>query len=318
MKKPLLFIVSLLFFTNFSYCTTWDEPWHNEVVKQADYFVLAEIQSVEEDEVKLRILKIFGGGDIREEISITNFYLLDLCSISGGYHKEFFISKKTKRAYFLLKKNEKGEFMIATPTSGFAEVSDGKVVATYRHSYHQALVPEDVYEKTMLAIFNHYHNIAYDAAFIEKFVSETLHVKPAGFTETELPAFFLQHVALELIYHLRLNNKFDLITPYIGCDNFHSQVSAVRALIAQTHDETVNKLVDLIAGDEEDFVKVIAVWTLQELDHKSVADRLAEITKSASGERTGFGGNIMDPRVCTRFPSVKGALDKLLGIEEDK
>jgi len=30
-----------------------------------------------------------------------------------------------------------------------------------------------------------------------------------------------------------------------------------------------------------------------------------------SDEESGFGGNLMDPRVCTRFPSPKQAINEL-------
>jgi hypothetical protein len=35
-------------------------------------------------------------------------------------------------------------------------------------------------------------------------------------------------------------------------------------------------------------------------------------SETASTEENGFGGNIMDPRVCTHFPDVKDALEKLI------
>jgi len=35
-------------------------------------------------------------------------------------------------------------------------------------------------------------------------------------------------------------------------------------------------------------------------------------TNTASTEDNGFGGDIMDPRVCTHFPDVKSAVEQLI------
>ncbi len=96
---------------------------------------------------------------------------------------------------------------IATPTAGYDYVTKGNVVATFRHSYHQASVPVAIYERVMTAVFNNYHNLPYDKGDVEKFVNEYLTKKPAGFSESEISTFFIQHVALECVYHLKLNNK---------------------------------------------------------------------------------------------------------------
>ena len=74
------------------------------------------------------------------------------------------------------------------------------------------------------------------------------------------------------------------------------------------------------AADRAPFAKVMAVWGLKRLGAREHAGRLRKYaaTAKAAGEKCGFGGNIMDPRVGTSFPgTVKDAIDALLA-EWDK
>jgi hypothetical protein len=194
-------------------------------------------------------------------------------------------------------------------------VSDGEVSATFRHSYHQASVPVSVYEKTMLAVFDNYHGMSYDKAYIENFVVENLSKTPAGFGKDEINTFFLQHVALECVYHLKLKIKEALVLPFLNDEkNFHNQVSAARAMRAFNTETNKQELLKAI-GDttRRNFVRVMCVWSLAELDPKEYKTQLQELAKTASDEWDGFGGNIMDPRVGTHVPTLKGALEKLTG-----
>ena len=299
----------------FSFCThatTWNEPWQETIIKTADYFVLGKVISSDAHNVKILIIKSLGKQNVGKEIEISNFYLLDICSSSGGDGPEFNFEKDSKY-YFFLKKNERGQYCIATPTAGFDIVQGDNVVATYRHSYHQTLVPVEIYEKTMSAIFANYHNEKYDHKFIENFTIKYLSMKPAGFEKEEMNTFFLQHVALETIYHLRLPNMYTLILPFLNdTKNFHNQISAARALISYNTSECKEALVKIIADTiSSDFSKTVCVWTLENFKPIELKARLIQIEKSASEAENGFGGNIMDPRVCTYVPNVKESLNKL-------
>ena len=294
--------------------TTWDEPWQDKVIKGADSFILAKIKSFDRNHgVDLEIIKTLAGKELRGNISITDFSLLKLTSYSTGNdaHFEF---EGIKESYFFIKKDEKGKYCIATPTTGFDYIEGGKVNATYRHSYHQALVPIDIYEKTMTAIFNNYHNLPYDKKFINDYVNEYLQQKPAGLDSTEIETFFYQHVALECIYHLRLKGYYRQVIPFLNdTTNFHNQVSAARALIAYNTPECKQELLKVISDTaRNNFIQVICIWTLTAFNPKDQKDRLIKIEKSASDEPNGFGGDIMDPRVGTYFPTVKKALEKLI------
>ena len=137
------------------FATTWDEPWKDRVVKEADYFVYAKIKSCNEQKgITIQIIKTLGGPELKGTIRITDFYLLDLCSTSGGHGPEFHTGT-IKEAYFFIKK-DKEKYCIATPSTGYDYVENENVYAIYRHSYHTALVPVEIYEKTVTAIFNSY------------------------------------------------------------------------------------------------------------------------------------------------------------------
>lgn len=314
MNKFIILTILFLAGTIKSFATTWDEPWTDNVIKQAEYFVLADILSYDEEKgVKIKVTKQLGGEKLPAEIEITDFYLLNIMSSSNGHGAEFHF-KGIEKSYFFIKKNTKGEYCISTPTSGFDFVQEGNVYASYRHSYHQALVPIDIYELTMTAIFNYYHQLAYDKSQITSFIEKNLSNKPAGFDEDEINTFFLQHVSLELIYHLRLENFYSKILPFFNDNsNFHHRVSASRALIGYNNKETIDLLVNKIkSNQEDDFTTVICIWTLEEFKPTDRKKELEKMVKKASSENNGFGGNIMDPRVGTSFPTVKSALEDLI------
>jgi hypothetical protein len=308
-------LLATLFITTKSFALTWDEPWAKQVIKEAGSFVLAKIISNDPEKgINIQIIKTLGGDAITGSVLINNFYLLDICSSSGGHGPEFH-TVAVDSCYFFIKKNEKGQYCIATPTTGFDYVYESKVVATYRHSYHQASVPVTVYEKTMTAIFNRYHGLPFDSDYVSKLVNEYLSKKPAGFGEDEINTFFLQHVALECVYHLGLNINETLVLPFLNDKNsFHNQVSAARAMSAFNTDTNKQELLKAIADTtKRNFVRVMCVWSLRDLAAaKELKPQLESLEKNASDETDGFGGNIMDSRVCTRVPSLKDAINELI------
>lgn len=304
----------LVFLTVKTFATTWDEPWQDEIIKQADYFVFAKVQSYDEKKgVIIEIIKSLAGSELQKQIEITEFYLLDLCSITDGNGVEFDFDN-IYECYFFIKKNAEGQYCIATPTTGFAHVRDGNVYATYRHSYHKALVPVDIYEKTMTGIFNNYHGLSFDKVFISEYVNKWISLKPAAFLEAQIDTFFAQHVALECVYHLHLTDLYPKITPFLNdTSNFHNQVSGARALVSYNTSECKQELLKVIMDTaREHFVQVISLWTLSEFNPIELKKQLLIIEETASTEDNNFGGSIMDPRVCTYFPDLKEAIKKLI------
>jgi hypothetical protein len=315
MKKLQCLLTTVLLAASLSaLATTWDEPWHDEVVREASHFVLAKVMSCDEEQgISIQIVKTLGGVPLSGQLEITDFYLLDICSTTGD-HGPGFHFEGTRDCYFFLKQNDDGHYSIATPTTGFAKVEEAQVYATYRHSYHQALVPIDAYEATMTAIFKHHHQLAYDKKNIRKHIDKYLAWPPAGFDEGEIDLFFAQHVALETIYHLQLEGYFDQIMPFLNdTSNLHNPVSAARALTACDAKDATPALCTVLADtSRSDFLKVVCIYTLSRfrpVDHKGA---LVALEATASEEMNGFGGNIMDPRVCTHIPDVKAALGALL------
>ena len=313
MRLIAFLFVLLLATSRLAQATTWDEPWHETVVKKADCFVLARITAVDAQKgITVSVVRSLAGEPLAGTLRITEFYSLDLCSQSAGEGPEFRLGS-VDSCYFFLQKRPAGTYAIATPTTGFAAVQQGQVVATYRHSYHQALVPRAVYEPTMTAIFQHYHGQAYDKEGINQFVAKTLALPPARIDEAGMPTFFAQHAALETTYHLGLPTHYAAALPFLrDTTNFHAQVSAARVLAATPTPEAKQQLLQLLANKHtRDFVKVVAVRTLAAYQPRELKPQLLKLAQTASAEENGFGGNIMDPRVCTQLPSVKKSLTEL-------
>lgn len=284
------------------------------VITNADCFVYAKVKSCDEEKgISIEIIRSLGGKAVKRSVEVTDFYLLALCSKSEGHGPEFNFTKGEK-CYFFLKKGKKGKYSIATPTTGFAHTEEGNVYATYRHSYHQTLVPEEMYEKTMTAIFNYYHQLPYDETTVRSYIDQYINQEPAGFEPEEINTFFAQHVALESIYHLQLSGYYEQTLPFLAdTSNFHNQVSAARALISNNTPECQQQLLQVLRDtSRSEFLKVMCVETLIAFTPKELKSELEILAKDASDESNSFGGNIMDPRVCTGLSSVRSALELLI------
>jgi hypothetical protein len=86
-----------------------------------------------------------------------------------------------------------------------------------------------------------------------------------------------------------------------------------RAMAACNTNSSKEALLKVI-GDttRRGFVQVACIESLTELDAKDLKPALEKLEKNASDEEDGFGGNIMDPRICTSVPSTKKALETLI------
>jgi len=318
-KQILIFSLILLKFSFSAFPTTWNEPWHDEVVKNADSFVLARIESFDTSTgVSIEIIKTISGNEIIGKVQITGFYLLNLTSVSVGIDEGLFNFSGFNEVYFFIKQDVNGNYCIATPTTGFAKIENRYVYATYRHSYHQALVPVDIYETTMAAIFNNYHNQSYNILLINEYIKNAITQASINIDRITQDLFYSLHVALESIYHLRLSGYYAEILPFLSQElNFHIRVSAIRVLIAYNTEECKNELLKIISSESsDDFIKVIAIWTLSEFKPNELKTRLIELESVASNRANGFGGNLMDPRIGTYMPTVKTALRNLIDTLE--
>ena len=306
-KLLVILILTLGIQTNLK-AETWNEPWQKEIIQKAEYFVLANVIQLDSPGVHLEILQNFGQNKLPNRILINGFSLLNLGSSSGqGVHYDF---EKGQNLYFLLTKKEDGNFAIPTPTSGFALLDEeNNVLATYRHSYHQALIPKDIYELTYQAIWNYYHNLKYDKNSVMEFINEQLEKDPAGFDENEISTFFLQHASLETAYLLDIPIKLNRLKKFADSNNFHSKVSAVQLMSLLNDKNTKDYLFEFIQSEDNDnFEKVIAIRSLKKIGGNEYKTKLLVIADKLSDEETGFGGNLMDPRIGTRFPSPREAV----------
>src|SRR5262245_49130573 len=297
--------------------TTWDEPWHERVVKEADSFVKVQVVKNENGkQLVLKTLKQLAGASAPAEFTVDRFWLLQLTSMSGGHGPEFRLAPGAA-CYVFVKKNSTGEnWALPTPTAGYAKVEGECIVATYRHSYHMALVSQTLYEPTMTAIFQFLHSQPYDTQFIEQLFKQQLTVPPQNVTDDmkseQSQRFFAQHVALECFYYFGTEKDYGLLEPFLSQDAFHVQISAIRALSAVKTEKAGERLLEFIRGKGNSFAKVMAVWGIRRLNAKDRLPTLLEYVGKAPDEEAGFGGSIMDPRVGTHFPSsVKAAVEEL-------
>lgn len=323
MKTILTSVFLFILFPALCHATTWDEPWMDTVIKDAEAFVKADITEKRPDGIKARLLTHLAGEKVPEEFEVTGFSLLNFGSYS--VEDDFFQLEPDMDYYLFIKRGkQKGQYLIATPTTGWAIITPDGVAATYRHSYHQALVPEMIYEKSMSAIFNKLHGKKVKSDFILAYMKKHLSREPAliskaGKNEEIAREFFLQHVALELFRYFGTVDDIRLIDPFLSADDYHVQISAVRAIDQINSNETKKRLIRFIEEDRTGFAKVMAIWGLKHLGAVEYKGRLEAFMKNGKDEETGFGGNIMDPRVGTRFPaSVKASISVLLDDWKDE
>ena len=299
----------LLLWAVTSFATAWDEPWRKEIIKKSEYFVHGRVVHASDSVVTIHVLKSFGEA-LTDTITLDGFFLLDLCSVSG--HGPHFSFKIDQEGYLFLKKGSNGNFKIPTPSSGFDRIVEDKVHATYRHSYHQAAIPKDIYELTYTAIWNKLHNGEVEEEAVRSFIQENLSKPPAGFDEVEIDLFYAQHAALETAYLLDISLDFDILKGFAESTNFHARVSAVRAMVNDKSDQAKAYLLEtLTAEDSNNFISVIAIWTLWKMNDKKITKKLWKMKNQLSREKEGFGGNIMDNRICTHFPSPQSAITEL-------
>lgn len=312
MRLLLFTLIACFIFSTAAQATTWDEPWHEDVMRNSDSFVKVKITENIGPRFKADVLQFLGGIKTPEKIELEGFSLLRVMSTSSHSH-ELRLPFKVGRIYYVfVRKSEKtNAYQIATPTSGWAKIEGANVHATYRHSYHQALVPPEIYEKTMQSIFKGIKGQPYDEDFLNRYIKEQL-TQPVALLNDDpatMSKFFLQHVALESFYHLGKGADLSLLVPFVNSGSYHVEISAVRAVGMINSKQSKEVLMKFIEGKGAGFAKVMAVWGLQRLNAREMIPRLETFLKTGVDNETGFGGSIMDPRIATIFPdSVKEAI----------
>lgn len=294
---------------------TYDEPWHEQVAAGAAALARVEVLEVGRREVRVKTERLLAGAELPAELTVA---------IPGtDDHPHPVLLAARERYYLFLWRTEDGGWSLPTPTAGFAhERPDGLIQATYRHSYHQGLVPRELYEETQAAIFRARHGEPAPAALVARLADELLAKPPDGLPDDptdEANLFFRQHAALETVFHLGWGEvpperALALLEPFLQSDVWHVQVSAVRALERVPGREARTRMMRFLrARGRSGFAQVMAVWALRRANARGLREELQRLAGEASDEEVGFGGSIMDPRVGTRFPrSVKDALEELV------
>ncbi len=293
--------------------TTWDEPWHREVVSAATSFGLYEISQSSATAATLKRIKHLAGDDPGPVVELNAFYALDYTSLSDEHGPKFELPLGL-RGYFYLKRVGNA-WAMATPTAGVAGLRpDGKVLATYRISVHQALLDAGLYEDTQRCIFLVLHGQNGCDAHMTAFILSEL-AKPAEIIGTDrdmstLDGFFRQHAALETAGLIRYALSDDILERFLSTPDMHVQFSALRALVASGRANRAERLMRFVEDKHGQLAaRVFAVGLLKEIGAHEMKQRLLAFSASASEQEVGLGIDLMDPRVSTRFPStLKGAL----------
>lgn len=295
-------------FSSISNACTWDEPWQKEILINAEYFVLATVQSNDSNGVTIAVIKSMGKEEIKGELTVDSRFSHTSRSSGHGSHLNFYAGDT---GYFFLTKGEDGVYLLPTPTSAFVKLnSGGNVYATYRHSYHQAVISQQLFEKTYTQIWKYYKYNSFEKDSILPFINQYIDLPRAGFSEDEIGTFFKQHVALETAYLLDIPIDLNRIQKFITTDNFHSSVSALQLIGKSNTTKSKAFLFEYIKEkDNPNFEKVIAIWAYSTFATKKEKKKLKRL--KLSDEESGFGGNIMDPRIGTHFPSPERAVEEI-------
>lgn len=315
--KKYLFSVVLffLFFPGFGQMVTWDEPWQEDIIHESEYFLLGRVVDARPGSVKIKVLKPFGKNVEENEITLEGFHLLSVCNPNDSQKITFFF-QMIDSVYLFLKKTEIG-YCIPTPTSGFAIVANGKVLSTFRHSFHQAQLNVNDYECCMKKIWEHSKGIPTSETCSSKLIEKALKKSPAEFGNSDINTFFIQHAALEVIYYTGQTDKFQSILPFLKCKNTHLVISAARCLSNINTEESRKALVELIIDDSRDnFTKVIAAGCLKKIITPQWLPKIAILRDKANENPIAFTSNTSDPRSCTMLPSLKDALDEIISTEK--
>jgi len=322
-KLPGIVLLILALCTSLS-AETWDEPWHRDVVEKSDAFGLYEVVRTSPTRVVFKEVRHLAGLQTGPNVELTGYYsgnVVSTSTVNGVRTGESSLSFKgpgTRYYLFLKKVSGSTTWVIASPTSGFAEVQPGdKVISTFRISVHQALVDSGTYELAQTCIFRKLHGQECSPD-VYSFIQTQLAAAPAAMSNNasaeEADLFFKQHAALETTYLTGYAVEPEILSKFLEDSVFHTQISAVRALRALASKERNAMLMSFVTNDSRNILaRVVAVQMIRETGARELKDQIIAYVPKASSTPVGLGIAIMDPRIGTRFPaSLKSALEELI------
>ena len=164
----LLLAAAIIAVPSIAAADTWDEPWHDEVIRDAVALVRAKQVAVDKgDVVRCELVKQVAGEPVPSVFRLTGLV---------SHHSGPQIG--AEQYLFLAETDAPDVFKVITPTAAAAPITPAGVHATYRHSYHQALIPEDLYEASQRAMFRGARGDSYDVDFVRPFILDSSEESP--------------------------------------------------------------------------------------------------------------------------------------------
>lgn len=307
----------LLLLAPLAHAGTWDEPWHDEVLRQADTLGLYEVVQVDAKKLTLRRIRTLAGEQTPDQLVVDGLYRLPHHEDTAGHglDESMAFVEAGEQSYLLLKRVD-GHWQLPTPSSGFATlIAEGRVAATYRASFHQAVQDADDYERVQACLFRALHDGECDVATLAAELDAPLAETPGGLNGTEADAerFFRQHVALESAALLKRSLPLSTLEPFLQDAGYHTQLSAVRALVVNAEPGRNARLLAFIQDPERDVsARAMGVQLAAGLGDAALIAALKAYGPEAPEDEAALAMDIMDPRIGTRFPaSVKAAIEAL-------
>lgn len=324
------------------FAAVWDEPWHREVVLGADSFGLYDAVNVTPFTTTFKRVRGLAGADTGDAVTADGFYgstapLTSSVRPGQAYDDEWTLRFRSGHRYYLFLKRAPAaanaaaastaaaraapteSWRIATPTGGQAEVqADGTIIATYRHSLHQARVDAATFELTQTCIFDTLHQTNPCVPEARAFIDAQLAAEPASLLgnpgSADEERFFKQHAALETAYLIGYSADRARLEAFLKSPFFHAQISAVRAFARLDAADRNTNLADFVMDDTRNpLARTFAVQAIRELNARELKDRLSAYLPTASTDEVGLGARISDSRIGTVFPhSLQDALSRLL------
>src|SRR5262245_26664260 len=106
--RSLLFILFVCFLISHdARATTWDEPWHDEVMRNSDSFVKVKITANQGSGVKAEVIKFLAGQRTAAQIELRGYWRLTLTSVSSADDELHLPFTPGQTYYLFIKKSEK-------------------------------------------------------------------------------------------------------------------------------------------------------------------------------------------------------------------
>jgi len=327
--KVFLFIFSSVLITPNIWAVTWDEPFDEQALVEADAVIVGETLYSNPFGARFKVLEVVAqkGQDFQKdfEFPVAGYYAFDLNSITLGIDegKGYYEFYKPKAIHILfLKKGEyKGNpkriegivqpneivFQLPTPTASKMEIVNGIVKGAHLWiSIFSSEIQKDDYISGLKSLWNITHNQPLNAELLTKSIERlnSLPVDSKEYIEVGEQAFWLNYLAL-----VGDSTHTSAIVPYVNSPYYPVRLCAVRALGHIGDETSIRELVK--AAFFPHMPQSYAIQALAKLKAYNELKSLEHLLVVLSDESPLLTNDIMDPRF-NRLPSPKEALQKAL------